>query len=448
MIRNGNLICGFLLVWSGPAAAQNSPSRVQALLRQMSLTEKVSLLHGSRDPNAGYWPGLPGLGIPPVRFADGPPGVNVNRDATAMPAPVGLAATFDEEAARRYGAVMGHEARALEQNVLLAPHVNIVRDPGFRRNHTAFSEDPYLSARLAAAQIAGIQSQGVMAQVKHLAGYNGSENVVIDERTLHEIYLPAFEAAVHAGVASVMCAYNQVNSVWSCENAVLQNEILRGQWGFRGFVTSDWGAVHGPEAITRGLDLEMPGRQLAGRRGPYFTEALRTAVESGAIPREAVDGAVARILEQMERFGLLGQRAGVRPRRIDVAGDAKIARRIAEESAVLLKNESRALPLTAADLDSVVLIGPTAGQLAAGFMGERAYGFPERLMSPLEALRWIAPRSRIAWSPGVDLTGVSIPAAALSHDVRPGLMRRRAESTEVQVDESLDFQRADALPPG
>lgn len=456
MTRNGSLswvhlLLG-LLLWWGPAAAQNSPFRVQALLRQMSLAEKISLLHGARDPNelgqAGYWPGLPRLGVLPLRFADGPPGVNVNRDATAMPSPVGLAATFDEEAARRYGNVMGREARALQQNVLLAPHVNIVRDPGFRRNHTAFSEDPYLSARVAAAQIAGIQNQGVMAQVKHLAGYNGSENVFIDERTLHEIYLPPFEAAVHAGVASVMCAYNKVNSFWPCENAVLQNEVLRGQWGFRGFVASDWGAVHGPEAIIRGLDLEMPGRELAGRRGPYFAQALRTAVDSGTIPVEAVDRAAARILEQMDRFGLLGQTAAVRPRRIDVGAGAAAARGIAEESAVLLKNESGALPLTAADLNSVVLIGPTAGQLAAGFMGERAYGFQERLVAPLEALRRVAPRSNIAWSPGVDLSGVPIPAAALSHDALPGLVRQRAESTEVRVDESLDFQGALALPPG
>ena len=231
-----------------------------------------------------------------------------------------------------------------------------------------------------------------MAQVKHLAGYNGSENVVIDERTLHEIYLPAFEAAVRAGVASVMCAYNRVNGFGSCENAILQNEVLRGQWSFRGFVASDWGAVHGPEAITRGLDLEMPGRELAGRRGPYFTRALLTDVE-------AIDRAAARILEQMDRFGLLGRTSAVPPGRIDVTADAAVARRVAEESAVLLKNESRALPLTAADLDSVVLIGPTAGQLAAGFMGERAYGFPERLVSPLEALRRLAARGRISSSP-------------------------------------------------
>src|ERR1039457_5358726 len=196
-------------------SAQPQARDIDALLRQMSLDEKISLRHGARDPKnlgeAGYWPGLPRLGIPPLGLADGPCGVNVNRDATGMPAPVGLAATFNPEAARLYGVVMGRDARALEQDILLAPHVNIVRDPLFRRNHTSLSEDPLLTARLGAAEIAGIQSQGVMAQAKHLAGYNGADEATIDERALHEIYLPAFEAAVKAGVASVMCAYNKIN---------------------------------------------------------------------------------------------------------------------------------------------------------------------------------------------------------------------------------------------
>jgi beta-glucosidase len=130
--------------------------------------------------------------------------------------------------------VLGREAAARRQDVVLAPHINIVRDPLFRRNHTTLSEDPFLAAQLAVAEISGIQSQGVMACAKHLAGYNGSDNVTIDARTLHEIYLPAFEAAVHAGVASVMCAYNTINGAPACENSDLQNEILRKHWGFPG----------------------------------------------------------------------------------------------------------------------------------------------------------------------------------------------------------------------
>jgi beta-glucosidase len=367
----------------------------------MTLDEKLSLMHGAADPEelggAGYWPGLPRLGIPPLRFADGPSGINVNRDATALPAPVALAATFDTDAAKQYGIVLGREAAALRQDVVLAPHVNIVRDPLFRRNHTTLGEDPFLAAEIAAAEIRGIQSQGVMAQVKHLAGYNGAQNVNIDDRTLHEIYLPAFDAAVKAGVASVMCGYNQINGEWACENSRLQNDILRGQFGFTGFVTSDWGALHGPEALLRGVDLEMPGRAITGRGGPYFTtEELR------AMPIEAVDRALGRLLEQMIRFGMLDGKT-LRPHEIDVVGDARIARRVAAEGAVLLKNEGHVLPLKPADLNSTLLIGPTARQIAAGYLGERAYGFESRLISPLRAM------GPVAYSPGVDLTGEPIP---------------------------------------
>jgi beta-glucosidase len=414
-IGSGRQIRRLLLTLLGLATvfAQSPDARVQSLVRRMTLDEKLSLVHGARDPRdlgqAGYWPGLLRLGIPPLRFADGSAGINVNRDATSMPAPVGLAATFDVEAARLYGVVLGRDAAALEQNVLLAPHVNIVRDPLFRRNHTALSEDPLLTAELAAAQVRGIQSEGVMAEVKHLAAYNGAQNVFVDERTLHEIYLPAFEAAVRAGAASAMCAYNKVNSEWACENGELQDAILRGPLGFRGFVTSDWGAVHSPAAITRGLDLEMPGREIGGRRGgPYFTDALKNAVESGAIPISAVDRSVTRILTQMARFGLLDRKQSG-PRTIDIAADARIVRRIAAEGAVLLKNDANALPLKVQDLNSLVVIGPTAGQLAAGYMGERSYGFETRMVSPLSALRAAASPSGVSYSNGVDLTGIPIP---------------------------------------
>jgi beta-glucosidase len=437
-----------------PAAAQ-SLDKIQALVRRMTLEEKISLVHGARDPQelgqAGYWPGLPRLGIPPLRLADGPAGINVNRDATGMPAPVGLAATFNVVAARLFGVVMGRDARALQQDILLAPHINIVRDPLFRRNHTTFSEDPLLNAQLAAAEVAGIESQGIMAQVKHFAAYNGADNVIVDERTLHEIYLPAFEAAVRAGAASVMCAYNRSNGPMACENADLENGVLRGQWGFTGFVTSDWGAVRSPLAMVDGADLEMPGREIAGRAGgPYFGSALKAAVESGAIPVSAIDQALTRILAQMDRFHMLDAQPPARPASIDIEADAKIVREIAEQGAVLLKNEARALPLTAADLASLVVIGPTGGQVAAGFMGERAAGFADRLAPPLAALRQSAPRARIVYSVGGDLTGVAISGTALSHDGRPGLLGRQTtpDTGATEVDGNLDFHGPTALAPG
>ncbi len=400
-----------LLCLAGPAGAAD----VSALLRQMSLEEKISLLHGARDPagqgQAGYWPGLPRLGIPPLRLADGPPGVNVRLEATVMPAPVALAATFSTEAARLYGTVLGREARALGQDVLLAPHINIVRDPLFRRNHTTFGEDPFLNGALAAAKIRGIQSQGVMAQVKHMAAYNGPDSVVVDERTLNEIYLPAFEMAVDAGVASVMCAYNRINGTAACENSFVLNDVLRGRWGFQGFVTSDWGALRSPLAILGGVDLEMPGRTILGRSGPHFTDELKAAVDDGRVPAAAIDQAVERILRQMDRFGLLERKRPSRRPQIDIVASARVARMVAEQGAVLLKNEGNLLPLTAEDLSSLAVIGPAAAQLAAGFLGERAYGFKHRLIPPLEALRRLAPRARITYSAGKDLAGEAVVAA-------------------------------------
>ncbi len=396
------------------AAMGAAGSDVASLVSRMSLDEKLSLVHGARDPQnlgqAGYWPGLPRLGIPALRLADGPSGVNVNRDATALPAPVGLAATFSVEAARLFGVVLGREAKALQQDLLLAPHLNIVRDPLFRRNHTTFGEDPFLNGRIAAAEISGIQSQGVMAQAKHLAVYNGPDRVVVDERTLREIYLPAFEAAARAGVASMMCAYNRVNGVGSCGNAAVQNGILRGEWGFRGFITSDWGALRSPQAIAQGVDLEMPGREILGRDGPWFTEALKQALERGQIPVSALDDAVTRILTQMDRFGMLGRKSARRPGRIGVEADAAIAREIAEQAAVLLKNDAGLLPLGQQDLSSLAVIGPTAAQLAAGFLGERAWGFESRLIPPLAALKNLAPQAKIVYAVGNDLTGVPPPA--------------------------------------
>ncbi len=407
----GVLMAAWVLTLVMCAAGQSSGTDIHTLVEQMTLDEKLALVHGTRDPNglgqAGYWPGVPRLGIPPLRLSDGPAGVSVNQEATGVPAPVGLAATFSVETARRFGVVLGRDAKALGQDVLLAPYVNIVRDPLFRRNHTTLGEDPLLNARIGSAEIIGIQSQGVLAQVKHLAGYSGFDNVLIEERALHEIYLPAFEAAVKAGVASVMCAYNRINGAWACENSDLQNSILRERWGFQGFVTSDWGAVHSPLAITKGLDLEMPGREILNRSGPYFTEALKTAIEKGTVPVSAVDQSVERILSQMERFHLLKRKLPARPAPIDIEADARIIQDIAEQGAVLLKNEGNALPLTPEDLASLAVIGPTAGQLAAGYMGERAYGFESRLVSPLAALRKLAPQARIT----PELRRINIQAA-------------------------------------
>ena len=433
-----------------------SLDKVQALVRRMTLDEKLSLVHGTRDPKelgqAGYWPGLPRLGIPPLRLADGPAGVNVNGTRPACPRPSALAATFNVEAARLYGVVMGRDAKALQQDILLAPHVNIVRDPLFRRNHTTLGEDPLLNAQLGAAEVDGIESQGVMAQVKHFAGYNGSDNVVIDERTLHEIYLPAFEAAVKAGAASVMCAYNRVNGRLGLRELRSRKRRPARAVGLPRASSHPTGARCAARwrSPTAWIWRCRGARSRAARAGRISRTALKAAVESGAIPVSAIDQALTRILRQMDRFHLLDGKPPARPASIDIEADAKIVREIAEQGAALLRNEGPALPLTAADLASLAVIGPTGGQIAAGFMGERAAGFEARLVSPLAALRKSAPRARITYSVGDDLTGVAIPGPALSHDGQPGLVRRQTtpDTGATQVDGTLDFHGPTALAPG
>ncbi|MCL6545960.1 MAG: glycoside hydrolase family 3 C-terminal domain-containing protein [Bryobacteraceae bacterium] len=427
------LSASLLAAQSGAGQFKLGSADIHSLLRQMTLDEKLSLLRGARDPEslgqAGYWPGLPRLGIPPLRFADGPAGVMVAADATAMPAPVLLAATFSPDLARRFGEVLGREARSLRQNVLLAPYVNIVRDPLFRRIYSTLGEDPTLSAALGAAIVEGIQQQGVLAQAKHIAAYNGPDSVFLDERTLREIYLPVFESAIRAGVSSLMCAYNRVNGLPACHNPELLNRWLRQEMGFEGFVTSDWGAVYGPDALAAGTDLEMPGREIAGRGGPYFSEALKAAIEKGEIPLSAVDQALSRILRQLDRFGVLAPPPPASPSAIDVEKHAAVVLQIAEQGAVLLKNDG-VLPLTPEDLASLAVIGPNARQLVTGYLTERASGFPHRLVSPLEALRRLAPEANIRYALGGDLTGIALAAPALANAPL------------------LDFTGANAIPPG
>jgi beta-glucosidase len=245
--------------------AQTANAKVDQLLAQMTLDEKIAMLHGASEPaggigQAGYVPGVPRLGIPPLRLTDGPAGVRTQQPATALPAPVALASTFDPELARRYGQVMGREARAKNQDILLAPMVNIVRVPQAGRNFETLGEDPFLASRLVAAEVAGVQGEGVIATIKHYAENNQenqrqSVSADVDEQTMREIELPGFEAAVKAGSGSVMASYNKVNGTWASENGMLQNDILRKDWGFAGFVMSDWGRNaqrrHGPHQRPR-----------------------------------------------------------------------------------------------------------------------------------------------------------------------------------------------------
>ncbi|MFF5972979.1 glycoside hydrolase family 3 C-terminal domain-containing protein [Streptomyces sp. NPDC012769] len=407
---------------AGPAApspagarAARADERVTALLARLTLDEKTSLLHGATDPErlgqAGYVPGVPRLGIPALRLADGPAGVRVRATATALPAPVMLAAAFDPGLARAYGRVIGHEGRALGQDVLLSPMVNLIRTPYAGRNFETFSEDPLLSADLVAEEIRGIQAEGLIASVKHLALNNQerdrrSVDVRAGEQTLHETELRGFEAAVAAGVGTVMAAYNKVDGAYATENGALLTDILRDRWGFDGWVMSDWGAVHstGP-ALTAGCDMEMPG-------GAHYGAALRRAVREGRIAESVVDTAVRRILSVRERFGLLDEKTAVRPER-DARAGARLALRVATSGATLLRNEDGTLPLTGRAARSVAVIGPT-GAVPFVSGGGSAHVVADSAVSPLDALRARAgDGATVTYALGEDVQGKPLTDAGV-----------------------------------
>ncbi|MER5450642.1 glycoside hydrolase family 3 N-terminal domain-containing protein [Streptomyces sp. NPDC002764] len=400
-----------------PAAhAQSRPEagagpRVEGLLARLTLDEKISLLHGTTDPaslgQAGYVPGVARLGIPPLRLADGPAGVRVTRHATALPAPVLLASAFDPQLARRYGQVIGREGRALGQDVLLSPMVNLIRTPYAGRNFETFSEDPLLASDLVAAEVGGIQGEHLIATVKHFAMNNQERDrmtidVRVDEQTMHELELRGFEAAVGAGAGAVMGAYNKVDSTFACENKTLLTDILRDRWGFEGWVMTDWFAAHSTvAAITAGLDMEMPD-------GTHFGTALATAVRDGAVPERYVDRAVRRVLAVMDRFGLLDGSAPPRPDRDPRAG-AAVALEVARAGATLLRNEHRTLPLRPGG--TVAVIGPT-GSLPFVSGGGSAHVVPDHADNPLDAIKSRA--GKVTYAPGEDLFGKAIPASLLS----------------------------------
>jgi beta-glucosidase len=494
------LTCGASFAFTQPAAAQiTGDARVDKLLSQMTLAEKLTLIHDSRENprsyqgQAGYIAGVPRLGIPGLRLADGPPGVLTRHPSQAETATMGVAATFDTRLAEQSGVVIGREAHALGIDVALQPYINIDRDLAWRRAYNTYGEDPLLTSAMGAAVIHGIQSQHVMAVAKHFVGYDtGATDVWMDEQTLHEIYLPPFEAAVKAGVAAVMCSYNHINGPYACGDRALLTGVLRGRLGFKGIAISDWGATHSAEFMNDGLDMEMiDGPDSEGHQEPAFLGAQPAAVPppadpngetmgdiyGGTIPEEPVvasndadiglkvppktiaqalaDGSVkeaavtraaGHVLYEMEHFGLLdgGSKHDVTAQSLDA--NAKVIQQTGEEAAVLLKNDG-ALPLKPADLNSLALIGPTAGQVdAIGINGERSMGLPARQTGPLDALKKISGNAKISFAVADDMTGRTIPAELLSHDGQPGLAY--VGPAGARVDRAINFTSAggNALP--
>jgi len=361
--------------------------RADALIPCMSLDEKIAMMHGVSDTqgHTGYVPANTRLGIPAITFTDGPAGVRPNQgQTTALPAPAALAATWDPSLAREYGGVLGREAFDLGNDVIFAPMVNIARVPQGGRDFETLGEDPYLTSQLGVADIDGIQAQNVIADVKHYAANNQEDNrgavsADVDGRTLHEIYLPAFEAAVtQARVGTVMAAYNKVNGVYSSENRDLLTTILKDQWGFQGWVLSDYGATHSTvPAANNGLDMELP-------TGQFFSDALKATVQSGQVSMATIDEHVHRILRTMFAFGLFDRPAPSGT--IDAQADGKIARDVAEQGTVLLKNDGALLPLDSGKLGSIAVIGPNAGQAMTGGGGS-SHVNPFYAVSPLDGIK-------------------------------------------------------------
>ncbi len=367
-------------------------TRVAELLRAMTLDEKIAMVHGERGSGyVGYIPAIARLCIPALKLEDGPAGVaDGMKGVTQLPAPVALAASWDTALARTYGAVVGSEEWGKGANVNLGPTVNIVRDPRWGRAFEAYGEDPYLSGRMAVGYIRGVQSQGVLAQVKHWVAYNQetfrntpADDVVVDRRTLHELYMPQFQAAVgEGGASSVMCAYSTVNGTYACEDPFTQDSVLKGRWGFGGFITSDWGATHSTVAsANNGLDMEMPGSK-------YFGSALKAAVRQRQVPTSRLDDMVGRILSEMFRFGLF-DRHQTGDSSVVVTNElhAAAARDVSEQGTVLLKNTDGLLPLSVDRVHSIAVIGPGGGSDAMSGGGGSAAVVAPYVVTPLEAIR-------------------------------------------------------------
>ncbi len=348
--------------WVGSAAPV--ADRVTQLMAVMTPQQKVKVLHGNgaTGPYIGNTDAVPELCIPALGLQDGPAGVGDGLDGvTQFPAPVTAAATWDTALLNRYGSAMGAEFAGKGVDIALGPTINLVRDPRWGRDFETYAEDPYLAGAAGTATVQGIQSQGVMAQAKHAAAYNveagasrgtPSDNVIIDDRTLHELYLPAFQQVASQGqVASMMCAYNQINGVPACQNSGVLTTAIKQDANWGGFVGSDWGsATGGPRQLANGgLDMEMPG-------GAFFGQGLLDAVSRGEVTQARVDDMVRRVLTQMFRFGLFDRaRRGTPQSVVTNAANVATARDVAAAGSVLLKNTG-VLPL-GSSVKSIALSG-------------------------------------------------------------------------------------------
>ena len=431
-------------------ASLSPDERADLVLKELTLDEKIALLHGVGMPTdepvtpenaasnrgVGYDVGVPRLGIPGIDMSDAAYGVRSSgangRYSTALPANVAAAASWDPDAAFEYGALIGRELRAQGYNRSLGGGVDITREPRNGRTFEYLGEDPVLAGTLVARLIEGTQSEHVIGDIKHYA-FNDQEsgrtsvNALIGDRAARESDLLAFEIGVEKGhPAAVMCSYNRLNGDFACENQYLLNQVLKKDWNFHGFVVSDWGGTHSTEkASAAGLDNEQPG-------SVFFGEPYKAAVQAGKISMAELDEHVHRILRSMFAAGVIDH-----PRQrsvIDPFAGLAVARKIEEESIVLLKNEHAVLPLDPGKIHTIAVIGAHSdvGMISGGGSaqvdppggnaispsGQGATHWQEQVWfptSPLKAIRARAPRATVTYDPGTD--PATAAAAAKNADV-------------------------------
>jgi beta-glucosidase len=424
--------------------------RADLLIEQMTLEEKIALVHGtdvwSLHPGpagwlggAGWVPGIPRLGIPDLQMTDGRSGVantgGRGRYATALPCALACAASWDLKVAYEYGALLGKEVRNLGFNVSLGGTANIIREPRNGRNFECFGEDPILIGKMLGRELKATQDQQVVGNINRYA-VNDQEmarftiNAVIDKRAMQESDLLAFEIAIQeSNVGTVMCAYNRVNGEYACENSYLLTGVLKKAWGYKGWVMSDWGADHSTvKAALAGFDQEEPGSK-------YFGEALKAAVEKGEVPTARLNDMVHRILRTEFICGIFDNPPAPRP--VNPFTGAEVAQRVAERAIVLLKNSGSLLPLKASRIKAIAVIGSHAdvGVLSGGGSdqvdaaggnavppkntGEAGASGGSRTptgiwhpSSPLKAIRAKAPKAKVGYDPGTDLAAAAKLAAA------------------------------------
>ena len=358
----------------------SNDTKIDLIIKDMSLVEKIAMLHGNGMFSSA---GIKRLGIPDIKYTDGPFGIREELEknswnsmklttdsATFFPTGSALAATWNPDLAYLLGTALGEEAKTRGKDVLLGPAINITRIPTGGRTYEYMGEDPLLSARLAVGYIKGVQDRGVAACVKHFALNNqetnrGRVNVNVDERTMREIYLPPFEAAIReANVFTVMAAYNKIAGSWCSENEILLNQILKKEWGFKGLVVSDWGGTHSTvKAAVNGLDVEM-----GTPRDPYMGKFLLDSVNAGLVPIGVINEKVRRILRVRFSVDPVSETkpAGI----VSTPEHGKIAYLVASQSIVLLKNSEHILPIDLNKVKKIAVIGDNAThKLASGGFG-------------------------------------------------------------------------------